>query len=319
VPRFHTLSADSRIYIAGHRGLVGSALWRYFQTNGFHDVIGRTSAELDLRDSRAVDDFFAEAQPDVVIDAAAKVGGIAANASRQAEFCADNLRIQVNLLESAVTHGVERFLFLGSSCIYPRNADQPIKESAIFTGALEPTNEGYAIAKLAGIGQLKAIRRQYDLPYISAMPTNLYGPGDNFNLHDSHVLPAMLRRFHDAAIRGDHEVMCWGTGTPMREFLYVDDLARACHVLLDEYDSEEPINVGTGVDLTIAELAATVAEVVGYRGQIRWDSTKPDGTPRKVLDVSRIADLGWKATTTLRDGLSQTYQWYLDNTDQTRR
>lgn len=319
MPRFHALSADSRIYIAGHRGLVGSALWRYFQANGFHDVIGRTSAELDLRDSRAVDDFFAEAQPDVVIDAAAKVGGIAANASRQAEFCADNLRIQVNLLESAVTHGVERFLFLGSSCIYPRNADQPIKESAIFTGALEPTNEGYAIAKLAGIGQLKAIRRQYDLPYISAMPTNLYGPGDNFNLHDSHVLPAMLRRFHDAAIRGDHEVTCWGTGTPMREFLYVDDLARACHVLLDEYDSEEPINVGTGVDLTIAELAATVAEVVGYRGQIRWDSTKPDGTPRKVLDVSRIADLGWKATTTLRDGLSQTYQWYLDNIDQTRR
>jgi GDP-L-fucose synthase len=313
------LTADTRIYIAGHRGLVGSALWRYFHANGFRNVVGRTSAELDLRDTRAVDRFFAETQPEVVIDAAARVGGIAANSSRQAEFCSDNLRIQVNLFDSAVSHGVERLLFLGSSCIYPKEAEQPIRESAIFTGPLERTNEGYAIAKLAGIGHLKSIRRQYNLPYIAAMPTNLYGPGDNFNLHQSHVLPAMLRRFHEAARDGVEQVVCWGTGNPMREFLYVDDLAEACHVLLDEYDEEDPINVGTGVDLTIAELARTVAELVGYDGEIHWDATKPDGTYRKVLDVSRLADLGWRARTDLREGLARTYRWYLENEALSRR
>lgn len=317
--RFRTLSPDTRIYIAGHRGLVGSALWRHFEARGFRNLVGRTSTELDLRDAQAVANFFSEVRPDVVIDAAARVGGIAANASRQAQFCGDNLRIQLNLFDSAVAYGVERFLFLGSSCIYPRDAQQPIRESSIFTGPLEMTNEGYAVAKLAGIGHLKAIRRQYNLPYISAMPTNLYGPGDNFHLHDSHVLAAMLRRFHEAARAGDTSVTCWGTGSPMREFLYVEDLAHACHVLLDRYDSDDPINVGTGIDLTITELARTVAEVVGYEGEILWDTTKPDGTPRKVLDVGRIADLGWKAKTSLREGLTQTYAWYLEHGDHSRR
>jgi GDP-L-fucose synthase len=282
-------------------------------------MVGRTSDELDLRDAQAVHRFFTEAQPEVVIDAAARVGGIGANSSRQAEFCSDNLRIQVNLFDSAVSHGVERLLFLGSSCIYPKAAEQPIREGAIFTGPLERTNEGYAIAKLAGIGHLKSIRRQYNLPYIAAMPTNLYGPGDNFNLQDSHVLPAMLRRFHEAARDGVGQVVCWGTGEPLREFLFVDDLAAACHVLLDNYDDEDPINVGTGVDLTIAELALVVAEVVGYNGEIRWDSSKPDGTYRKVLDVSRLANLGWTAKTQLREGLDQTYRWYLANEGSSRR
>jgi GDP-L-fucose synthase len=319
VPRFRTLTADTRIYIAGHRGLVGSALWRHFEARGFRNIFGRASDELDLRDHQAVDRFFAETRPEVVIDAAARVGGIGANSSRQAEFCSDNLRIQLNLFDCAVSHRVERFLFLGSSCIYPKEAEQPIRESAIFTGPLERTNEGYAIAKLAGIGQLKSIRRQYDLPYIAAMPTNLYGPGDNFNLHDSHVLPAMLRRFHEAARDGVDRVTCWGTGKPMREFLYADDLAEACHVLLDEYDDEDPINVGTGADLTIAELAQTVAGVVGYDGEICWDTSKPDGTYRKVLDVGKLADLGWAAKTGLRDGLTRTYRWYLENESLSRR
>ena len=313
------MSHESRIFIAGHRGLVGSALWRHFTAQGFHRLIGRTSIELDLRDAHATAAFFAATRPEVVVNAAAVVGGIAANASRPADFLSDNLRIQVNLLDSAVANGVERFLFLGSSCIYPKFTQQPIAEDSMLTGALEETNEGFAMAKLAGITHLAAIRRQHGLPYICAMPTNLYGPGDNFNLSDSHVLPAMIRRFHDAARTGSRQVTCWGTGRPRREFLYVDDLASACHFLLDFYDDDRPINVGIGCDLSIAEVADLVADIVGYRGEMRWDSDKPDGTYRKLLDVQRINELGWKAETELADGVRKTYAWFLQHEDDYRR
>jgi GDP-L-fucose synthase len=302
---------DARIFIAGHRGTVGSALWRHFTAHGFQNLIGRTSTELDLRDARATAAFFKETLPDVVIAAAARVGGIGANASRPAEFISDNLRIQVNLLDSAVASGVERFLFLGSSCVYPKLAQQPIGEDALFTGPLEQTNQSFAVAKLAGIAQIVAIRRQHHRPYICAMPTNLYGPGDNFDLQHGHVLPAMIRRFHEAVRDGAAEVTCWGTGQPRREFLHVDDLADACHFLLDHYDDERPINVGTGEDLTIAELANLVADVVGYRGDICWDTSKPDGTPRKLLDVKRLTELGWTPRIPLTAGLRATYGWFV--------
>jgi GDP-L-fucose synthase len=305
------ITSDARIFIAGHRGLVGSALWRQFRARGFRHLIGRTSAELDLRDTRATDAFFAEARPGVVIDAAATVGGIMANASRPATYFSDNLRIQVNLLDGAVTHGVGRFLFLGSSCIYPKEAEQPIREESLFTGPLEETNEGYAMAKLAGIAHLTAIRRQYGLAYICAMPTSLYGPGDNFSTRDSHVVPAMIRRFHSAVQDGATQVTCWGTGRPRRELMYVDDFAGACHLLLDSYDQDTPINVGTGDDLSIAELAVLVADIVGYRGDICWDSERPDGTYRKLLDVQRVKKLGWSAKTSLREGIQLTYEWFL--------
>jgi GDP-L-fucose synthase len=305
------ISANTRIFVAGHRGLVGSALWRHFTDHGFENLIGRGSDELDLRDAGATAEFFHETRPDVVISAAARVGGIAANSSRPAEFVSDNLRIQVNLFDSAVAAGVERFLFLGSSCIYPKFAEQPIREDALLTGPLEPTNEGYAIAKIAGVAQLAAIRRQHHLPYISAMPTNTYGPGDTFDTHDSHVMPAMIRRFHEAARDGAASITCWGTGRPRREFIYADDLADACHFLLDHYDSDRPINVGTGAEVTIAELADLVADIVGYRGEIRWDPSKPDGTPRKMLDRRRLDALGWQAKTTLAEGIQATYEWFL--------
>jgi GDP-L-fucose synthase len=314
-----SLSRDTRIFIAGHRGLVGSSLWRYFKAHGFDRLIGRSSAELDLRDATATWDFFDDTRPDVVIDAAAVVGGIAANASRPAEFLADNLRIQVNLLECAVRAGVSRFLFLGSSCIYPASAAQPLREDALLTGPLEKTNEGYAVAKLAGIAHVGAIRSQYGLPYVSVMPTNMYGPGDNFSLSDGHVLPALIRRFHEAKHAGTSEVRCWGTGRPRREFLFVDDFAEACHRLLECYDDERPINIGTGHDLTIAELAALVADVVGFRGAISWDAGRPDGTYQKVLDVSRIHDLGWHAHTSLSDGIQTTYEWFLAHQETIRR
>lgn len=305
------ISAETRIFVAGHRGLVGSALWRHFTDHGFENLIGLSSKELDLRDARATAEFFHETRPDVVISAAARVGGIAANSSRPAEFISDNLRIQVNLLDSAVAAGVERFLFLGSSCIYPKFAEQPIREDALLTGPLEPTNAGYAIAKIAGVVQVAAIRRQHHLPYISAMPTNTYGPGDNFDLHDSHVMPAMLRRFHEAARDGATSVTCWGTGRRRREFIYADDLADACHFLLDHYDSDRPINVGTGAEVTIAELADLVADIVGYHGEITWDPSKPDGTPRKLLDTRRLDALGWQAKTTLAEGIQASYEWFL--------
>lgn len=314
-----TLTPGTRIFIAGARGLVGSALVRHFSAQGFHQLLVPSSAQLDLRDSASTATFFAESRPEVVIDAAALVGGIAANASRPADFFSDNLRIQVNLLDSAVAAGVQRFLFLGSSCIYPKLAAQPIPENALLTGALEETNEAYAMAKLAGITHVTAIRRQHGLPYICAMPTNLYGPGDNFNLDNGHVVPAMIHRFHNAARRGEPAATCWGTGTPKREFLYIDDFAEACHFLLEHYDDDLPINVGTGSDITIAELARLTADIIGYHGEIRWDASKPDGTYEKLLDVRRINQLGWKAATTLEDGIRTTYRWFLEHQDDCRQ
>ncbi len=305
--------------MAGHRGLVGSAVSRQLRARGFQNVVGRTSGELDLRDAPAVTAFVADIEPAVIIDAAAKVGGIVANNSYPADFLSDNLRIQVNLLDAAREAGVPRLLFLGSSCIYPKFADQPIREDSLLTGALEPTNDAYAIAKIAGIMQVQAIRRQYHLPYISAMPTNLYGPGDNFHPRNSHVLPAMIRRFHEAKESGASTVTCWGTGTPRREFLHVDDLASACLHLLETYDDPQTINVGTGVDHSIAEIAAMVAATVGYTGEIAWDTSKPDGTPRKLLDVSRLTATGWTATIPLAEGLKSTYEWFLANQNEFRR
>lgn len=306
------LSTDARIYIAGHRGLVGSALWRHFAAGGFTELLGASSSEVDLRDRSATQRFMQDVRPDVVICAAARVGGIGANSSAPAEFISDNLRIQVNVLDSAVTQHVPRLLFLGSSCIYPRDATQPISESALHTGPLEPTNMAYAVAKLAGLAQVTAIRQQYGLPYIAAMPTNLYGPGDCYDPATAHVLPSLIRRFHDAKLHRAVAVRCWGTGRPLREFLYVDDLAHACHFLLDHYDDEEPINVGSGTELSIAELATTVADVVGYDGRIDWNQSRPDGTPRKRLDTRRLDTLGWRATTPLREGLIRTYGSFLD-------
>jgi len=306
------LRRDAPFYVAGHRGLVGSAVHRHLAAAGFTRLVGRTSAELDLRDAGAVRAFFAEQRPAYVVLAAARVGGIGANSARPAEFLSDNLRIQLNVLDAAREHGVERLLFLGSSCIYPKHAPQPIGEDALLTGPLEPTNDAYAIAKIAGVLQVQALRRQYGVRFVSAMPTNLYGPGDNFHATDSHVLPAMLRRFHEAARSGAESVTCWGSGTPRREFLHVDDLAAACLVLLERYDDPAPVNVGVGSDVSIAELARAVAGVVGYRGAIEWDASRPDGTPRKLLDVSRIAALGWRARIGLVEGLEQTYRWYTE-------
>ena len=307
------LDRSQRIYIAGHRGLVGSAIWRHLQEQGFTSLIGATSAEVDLRDREATSAFFVRERPDVVIDAAAKVGGILANSTYPADFLSDNLRIQVNVMDAAKDTGVERLLFLGSSCIYPRLAEQPIKESSLLTGALEPTNDAYAIAKIAGILQVQANRRQHGRHWISAMPTNLYGPNDNFDPQTSHVLPALIRRFHEAKESGASEVVLWGTGTPRREFLHVDDLAAASLFLLENYDSADTINIGVGEDVTIRELAEMVADVVGFDGELVQDPSKPDGTPRKLLDVSRINDLGWKATVPLRDGIASTYQWFLEH------
>jgi GDP-L-fucose synthase len=303
----------AKVYIAGHRGLVGSAIWRHLQQRGFASLAGVTSAEVDLRDREATFAFFGRERPDVVIDAAARVGGILANSAYPADFLSDNLRIQVNLMDAATQTGVDRLLFLGSSCIYPKFAEQPIKESSLLTGALEPTNDAYAIAKIAGILQVQANRRQHNRHWISAMPTNLYGPHDNFDPLSSHVLPALIRRFHEAKESGASEVVLWGTGTPRREFLHVDDLAAASLFLLENYDSPETINVGVGEDVTIRELAEIVADVVGYDGELVQDTSKPDGTPRKLLDVSRINDLGWKATVPLRNGIAATYQWFLEH------
>jgi len=306
------LARDAKVYVAGHRGLVGSALWRHLSAQGFTNLVGRTSAELDLRDRDATFVFYATERPDVVIDAAARVGGILANSTYPAEFLSDNLRIQLNVIDGARSYGVPRLLFLGSSCIYPKLAPQPIHEDALLTGPLEPTNDAYAIAKIAGIMHIQAIRREDGLPYVSAMPTNLYGPNDNFDLQTSHVLPALIRRFHEAKVAGAETVTCWGSGTPRREFLHVDDLAAACLFLLEHYDDAQTINVGVGEDVTIRELAELVAETVGYAGSIAWDTTKPDGTPRKLLDVSRLTGLGWKPSIALADGIRQTYASFLE-------
>ena len=307
------LPRDARVYVAGHRGLVGSAVWGHLDEQGFDSLLGRSSAELDLRDRESVFSFFDEERPEYVVVAAARVGGILANASEPADFLSDNLRMQVNVLDAAYTFGVERLLFLGSSCIYPRLAEQPIKESSLLTGPLEPTNDGYAIAKIAGVLQVQALRRQHEVAFISAMPTNLYGPGDNFDLTGSHVLPAMMRRFHEAVASGAPSVTLWGTGRPRREFLHVDDLARACLFLLENYDDPSPINIGVGVDLSIRALAELVASVVGFCGTVEWDTAKPDGTPRKLLDVSRIQELGWSAEIPLDEGVRSTYRWYVEH------
>jgi len=312
------LEKHDLIYVAGHRGLAGSAIWRRLESEGFDNLIGVTSAELDLRDRDAVFAFLRQARPAVVIDAAAHVGGIHANDTFSADFLSDNLQIQVNLMDAANAVGVDRLLFLGSSCIYPKYAEQPIKESSLLTGELEPTNEAYAIAKIAGIMQVQAYRKQFDRHWISAMPTNLYGPGDNFHPENSHVLPALMRRIHEAKINGDPTVVIWGTGSPLREFLHVDDLARAILFLLENYDSPTTINVGIGEDLSIRELAELVADVVGYEGTIVTDPSKPDGTPRKVLDVSRINELGWRAQIGLREGVAETYEWYLAHREHLR-
>jgi GDP-L-fucose synthase len=304
---------DVSVYVAGHRGLVGSALWRALEAAGAGKLIGWSSKELDLRDRTATHDAITEAKPDIIIDAAAKVGGIMANSTFPVEFLRDNTLIQTNVMDAAHAAGVDRLLFLGSSCIYPRHATQPIRESSLMTGPLEPTNQAYAMAKISGIFYIEAHRTQYGRRWISAMPTNLYGPGDNFDLQSSHVLPAFIRRFHEAKVAGAPTVTVWGTGTPRREFLHVDDLAQACLVLLQHYDTHETINVGLGDDMPIRELAETVASVVGFEGTIEWDSSKPDGMPRKLLDTSRINELGWKPQISLRDGVASTYEWYLAN------
>lgn len=304
---------DATVYVAGHNGLVGSAVTRHLRAQGFTNVVGARSAEVDLRDPAAVRAWFDRVRPDVVIDAAARVGGILANAQSPVDFLSDNLRMQLNLIDTAHRFDVERLLFLGSSCIYPKFADQPIRESSLLTGALEETNDAYAIAKIAGIMHVDSYRRQHGRHWISAMPTNLYGPGDNFDLQKSHVLPALIRKFHDAARTGAEQVVVWGTGTPRREFLHTDDLAAACLFLLEAFDEPGPINVGVGEDIEIAELARIVAETTGFDGEIVFDTSKPDGTPRKLLDVSMLTGLGWKPTISLRDGIAATYRWFLDN------
>jgi GDP-L-fucose synthase len=311
------LNSDTRIYVAGHRGLVGSAVWRQLESEGCDNLIGWASSEVDLRDRNATLDAVTTAKPEVVVIAAAKVGGILANDTYPVDFLNDNLRIQTNLFEAAHAADVPRLLFLGSSCIYPKFAEQPIPETALLTGPLEPTNDAYALAKISGIIAVRSYRRQYGRQWISAMPTNLYGPGDNFDVETSHVLPAMIHKFDTAKNSGD-PVTLWGTGTPKREFLHTRDLASAVTHLLRTYDDESHINVGTGSDITIAELAELVAKAVGYSGDINWDTSKPDGTPRKLLDVSRLKSLGWSPRVDLADGIASTYQWFLDNQAQLR-
>lgn len=302
MPQFD-LDRSAPFYVAGHRGMVGSAIFRHLEAKGFSNVFGRTSKELDLRDRAAVFAFFAATKPKYVVLAAAKVGGILANDTYPADFLSENLQIQVNVIDAALEHDVERLLFMGSSCIYPKFAPQPIGEASLMTGHLESTNDAYAVAKIAGITQVQAVRRQHHKPWISAMPTNLYGPGDNYSEKGSHVLPAMIRRYETARLEEQKEIINWGSGQPMREFLYVDDLAEASLFLMENYDGPSQVNVGVGEDLTIKELAEIVAEEVGYEGITKWDTSKPDGTPRKLLDVSMINDLGWKAKTSLREGI----------------
>jgi GDP-L-fucose synthase len=307
------LDRDATFYVAGHCGLAGSAIWRKLESEGFKRLVGKTSAELDLKDREAVFDYLGEVKPRYVVLAAAKVGGILANNTCPVDFLSDNMRIQVNVLDAALHHDVERVLFLGSSCVYPKLASQPIVEDSLLTGHLEPTNDAYAIAKIAGIIQVQAVRRQYGLPWISAMPTNLYGPNDNFLPTTSHVLPALIRRYDEAARSGATSVTNWGTGTPRREFLHADDMADACLHLLEHYDGPGQVNVGTGADVTIREMAATIAHIVGYAGRTKWDTTKPDGTPQKLLDVSKLAEAGWTSKIGLQEGLERTVAWYREH------
>lgn len=305
-----TVSTKSRIYVAGHRGLVGSAVIRALQKQGFENLIVRSRRELDLTEQSAVRNFFKDTRPEVVVMAAARVGGIHANNTHPAGFLRDNLLIQDNVIDAAQKSGVGKFVFLGSSCIYPKMAPQPIKEDYLLTGSLEPTNEWYAIAKIAGLKMCQAYRREYGFNAISLMPTNLYGPGDNFDLQNSHVLPALIRKFHEAKTRNDPTVTIWGTGTPRREFLHVDDLADAILYLLQSYDDESIVNIGWGEDVTISELADMVMSAIGYRGQLVFDASKPNGTPRKLLDVTRVTNLGWRPRISLKDGIEGTYAWF---------
>jgi GDP-L-fucose synthase len=307
------LDRGSRVYIAGHRGLAGSAIQRALAAAGFEDLVGVGSDQLDLRDREATFDYLHDIAPDVVVLAAAKVGGIVANNTFPAEFLSDNVRIQVNVMDAARECNVRRLVFLGSSCIYPKEAPQPIKESSLLNGPLEPTNDAYAVAKIAGIMHMRAVRRQYGLSWIAAMPTNLYGPGDNFDPENSHVLPGMIYRFHNAVETNSDEVRLWGSGQPRREFLHSDDLGRAIVRLLDTYDDAEIVNVGVGHDLTIRELAEIVSKAVGFNGRITWDTTRPDGTMRKLLDASRIKATGWEPQIELADGIQEAYEWFRAN------
>jgi GDP-L-fucose synthase len=305
------MSRESRIYVAGHRGLVGSAIWRELTRQGFTRLLGQTHADLDLLNTDAVEQFYLREKPEYIFVAAAKVGGIKANDAKSAEFLYQNLQIQNNLIHGAYHAGVKKLLFLGSSCIYPKMAQQPLKEDYLLTGPLEPTNQWYAIAKIAGIKLCQAYRRQFGCDFISAMPTNLYGPNDNFDLEASHVLPALIRKFHEARTAHAPVVTCWGSGSPLREFLYVDDLARACVFLMQNYSEEQFINVGSGRDLTISELAGLVREIVGFPGEIAWDKSKPDGTPRKLMDSSRLFAMGWKPQIDLETGIRLAYEDFL--------
>ncbi len=307
------MNKDSKIYVAGHRGLVGSSLVRRLQEDGYIKLILKTRKELDLLDQHSVRAFFEKEKPEYVFLAAAKVGGIMANKTYPADFIYENLVVQTNIIHSAYVSGVKKLLFLGSSCLYPKLCLQPIKEEYLMTGELESSNKTYALAKIAGIFMCQSYNEQYGTNFISVMPTNLYGPNDNFDLQNSHVLPAMIRKFHEAKLRGDSEITLWGTGSAKREFLHVEDLANACVFLMNIYDGSEITNIGTGIDISIKELAEKIKEIVGYEGTIIWDSSKPDGTPRKLLDVSKLNNLGWKHTVDLNDGIASTYEWYKKN------
>lgn len=306
------VNKNSKIYVAGHRGMVGSAIVRQLQALGYPNIIGKSSKELDLRNQQAVSEFYKVEKPDIVIDAAARVGGILANNNFPYQFLMENMQIQNNLIDGALENGVEKFIFLGSSCIYPKLAPQPLKEDYLLTDSLEPTNEWYAIAKISGVKACEAIRKQFGKDYVSLMPTNLYGYFDNFDLQTSHVLPAMIRKFHEAKENNHSDVILWGSGTPMREFLFVDDLAKATIFALDNTLPDHLYNVGTGVDITIKNLAETIQEITGHQGQIIWDSSKPDGTPRKLMDVSKMNELGWKHEVDLEEGIQKTYEWFLN-------
>ena len=305
------MDKNAKIFVAGHRGLVGNAIWGKLQQQGFTRLIGKTRAELDLLDMQAVSQFFAKTQPEYVFDAAAKVGGIVANSSFPAQFLYENLQIQNNLIHASYVAGVKKFLFLGSSCIYPKLAPQPMREEHLLTGPLEPTNEWYAIAKIAGIKMCQSYRRQYGCDFISAMPTNLYGPGDHYDLQNSHVLPALIRKFHEATLSRQREVVCWGTGSPFREFLFSEDLAEACVFLMERYSEEQFINIGSGSEISIKALSETVGRITGFDGKIIWDTSKPDGTPRKLMDSSRLFALGWRPKVNLEEGIRRTYEDFL--------
>ena len=311
----YAISKESKIYIAGHKGLVGSALWRNFSQLGYTNLVGWSSSELDLRNREVTIEAITASKPEVVLMAAGKVGGILANKTYPVDFLSDNVRMMANVFEASHIANVEKLLFLGSSCIYPKFASQPIDESSLLTGPLESTNEAYAIAKIAGVLHIQGYRQQYARNWISAMPTNLYGPFDNFDLSSSHVLPAMIRKFHDAKHSQNDSVILWGTGSPRREFLYVDDLALGCIHLLENYNEGEPINIGTGIDIEIRELANLVATTVGFEGRIIWDESKPDGTPKKQLNTQKIASLGWTPKVELKDGIRKTYEWFLENSE----